>query len=46
MADEFADRAPSLLVALEEQLALKLESKKGPVEVLVIDRVNKAPTEN
>ena len=39
-----ADPAPSLLTAIQE-LGLKLESAKGPVEVLVIDSVEK-PTEN
>ncbi|HET9192656.1 MAG TPA: TIGR03435 family protein [Vicinamibacterales bacterium] len=40
-----APNAPSLITALREQLGLRLESTKAPVEVLVIDRVQ-TPTEN
>jgi uncharacterized protein (TIGR03435 family) len=36
---------PSLFTAIQEQLELRLESGKGPVEVLVIDHVER-PSEN
>ncbi len=40
------DPAPSLFTAVQEQLGLKLEPATEPVDVLVIDSVDKTPTEN
>ena len=37
---------PSLVTAAREQLGLNLSAQKGPVEVIVIDRANRTPTEN
>ena len=39
------ESGPSLFTALQEQLGLKLESQKAPVEILVIEHVEK-PSEN
>ena len=36
---------PSLFTALQEQRGLKLESQKGPVDIIVIDHIEK-PSEN
>ncbi len=41
------DVAPPILsVALDQQLGLKLEQKKRPVDVIVIDRIDRAPIPN
>jgi uncharacterized protein (TIGR03435 family) len=37
---------PTLREAIEQQLGLKLEPARGPVEILVIDHVEQKPTEN
>jgi uncharacterized protein (TIGR03435 family) len=37
---------PSLFTLIEEQLGLKLEAKRGPVEMFIIDHAEKTPTEN
>jgi uncharacterized protein (TIGR03435 family) len=37
---------PDLFAALREQLGLKLESGRGPVETLIVDHADKVPTEN
>ena len=36
----------SLFTAVQEQLGLKFEARKAPVEILVIDHAEKIPTEN
>lgn len=50
-APEEGQRTPetivaSLLNAVQSQLGLKLEGRKGPVELIVVDHIEKTPTEN
>jgi uncharacterized protein (TIGR03435 family) len=40
------DDAPSIFTAIEEQLGLKLEPRKVPVDILVVDHLEKLPTDN
>jgi uncharacterized protein (TIGR03435 family) len=43
---EDREPAPTIFAALQEQLGLKLETRKGSVDLLVVDHIEKAPTEN
>jgi len=40
------DAGPTLEAAVQSQLGLKLEQKKGPVDIVVVDHAEKVPTEN
>ena len=38
--------APSLFTAVQEQLGLKLESRKAAIDLVIVDHVEKTPSEN
>jgi uncharacterized protein (TIGR03435 family) len=40
------DPGPTIFKAVQDQLGLRLESKKGLVDILVVDHIEKNPTEN
>lgn len=40
------DAGPTLQQAIQDQLGLRLDAKKGPVDFLVVDHAEKLPTEN
>lgn len=40
------DNLPDLMTAVQQQLGLKLEARRAPVEILVVDGAEKTPTEN
>lgn len=45
-ADPAPEGGPTIFGAVEQQLGLKLEPKRAPVDLLMIDHVEKSPTAN
>jgi uncharacterized protein (TIGR03435 family) len=45
-SDNQDDSEPSIFTAIQEQLGLRLEARKVPVDVVVVDHVERIPAEN
>jgi len=45
-APDVGPGGPSIQQALHDQLGLKLQMKKGPMETIVIDHIDRVPTED
>jgi uncharacterized protein (TIGR03435 family) len=41
-----ADGGPDLIEAVQAQLGLKLEKRKGPIDYVVVDSVDRVPSGN
>jgi uncharacterized protein (TIGR03435 family) len=46
LPDGQTDNAPGLFDAVREQLGLRLDERKAPLDVIVVDHADKTPTEN
>ena len=44
--DVQGDGGPSIVTSVQEQLGLKLEPKKVPLKMFIIDHADKTPTSN